>query len=411
MNVRISGEFRPGVINAPSSKSFSQRYILYSAFSNIPVTLKNVSFSDDERIALEIARACGADIEFNDSLTIKPDFRCPDEINAGESGTSLRLATGLLAARRCKTFIHEEASLLKRPLDDLIKTLSEKNVVFNNLDNGIMIDASNSIPSDSIIDGGRSSQFVSSMMMYHSLTSGSLKALNIVSNDYIKITIKTLNDFGISVYSSNGFFEFGKTLMKGNKICIEGDYSSAAFWIVLGLFKGDIEIKNLKSDSCQPDAAIINIINGISERKIDIYNNKIVVHKTRFLGDLYIDVDKNPDLAPPLSIIGIFSDVAVHILNYRRLEIKESNREENIISMARSFGALIEKNDNEMVIRRGKISLPERISFSDHRMIMSSIIAGLISSGDILYENIENINKSYPGFLNDLSNLGYYILK
>ncbi len=410
MNITIKGEFKPGIINAPSSKSFSQRYILYSAFSNIPVSLKNLSFSEDEIVAIKIAMACGASIKFDGCLKIYPKFKCPKTINACESGTSLRLVIGLLAAKRCRTFIYENESLRKRPINDLIKTLEGKNIVFKQNNDGILMDASFSNVSDSKIDGSKSSQFVSSMMMYHSILLGHLDAYNVVSTDYIKITMKCLNDLGVSVKNRDyKSFDFYSNYIKNSVINIEGDYSSAAFWIILGIFKGDIEIKNLKINSCQPDSKIIEIINSVSERKIDVYDDKIIVHKTRILRDLYIDVNDNPDLAPPISIIGIFSDVSVHILNYKRLEIKESNRAENIISMASSFGAFIKKSDDEIIVSKGEIKRPRNISFNDHRMIMSSIIAGLISSYNIIYEDVENINKSYPSFLKDLSSLGYKI--
>ncbi len=101
MNMKVRKGEIFGTIFAPSSKSFTQRYVLYSAFSNKPIKINNVSFSDDEIISIKIAETCNASIVYDKkSIRIKPDFRCPDGIYVGESGTSYRLSLGLLAARK-----------------------------------------------------------------------------------------------------------------------------------------------------------------------------------------------------------------------------------------------------------------------------------------------------------------------
>ncbi len=397
-----------GIIRAPSSKSYSQRYILYSAFSGKEIELKGISFSDDEIIAIKIAEKCNARIEYDrKNIVVIPDFKCPETIYAGESGTSYRLSIGLLAGRKCITSITGEASLSKRPVDTLINALTHTGIKFtkNNL-NFFDIDAINSINMPVKIDGSVSSQFVSSLLYYYSFFENSeFSAENTVSKNYINITIQCLNDFDVSVTENNGKYSLIKKSYNVKSINLEGDYSSASYFMVLGLFTGKITIQNLQKNSFQPDRSIVDIIME-SAGSIKIFEDYITVYPSGNIKKIVLDASISPDLAPIIAVIGIFSENGVDIYNYNRLSMKESDRYNGIISMCRSFGASISINKNYIHINKGTVKKPISINFDDHRMIMSSIVAALIAGSETEFTSIEKINKSYPEFLNDLQRIG-----
>lgn len=407
MEIKVKSNYINGNINAPSSKSYTQRYVLYSAFSNKKIKLNNISFCDDELISIKIAEKCNANIKYDKkNIIIEPDFKCPDQLYFKESGTSYRLGIGLISAKKCYTSTSGEKNLGIRPVKPLIDTLSSLNVKFYPDNNFYKIDARNALNKYSCINGNISSQFISSMLFYYSFYNNSkFYVNNIVSANYINITIKCLNDFGISVDYNNNEYIINNNNYNEKVINIEGDYSSISYFIVLSLFKGDIKIYNLYNKSLQPDKKIIDLINN-GCNAIKVYNDYIKINKIDEIKEINIDVSEVPDLAPIISVIGIFSYNGIKIKNYKRLKFKESDRLNGIIDMATKFGANIIKNDDYILIKKNIIKKPAIIDYKDHRMIMSSIIAGLISESDTVYKNVEKINKSYPNFLNDLKKLG-----
>ncbi len=408
MNIRIKKGSIGGTIFSPSSKSFTQRCVLYSAFSGKPVKLNNISFSDDEIVSLKIAEKCNAVIKYDrKSMIINPDFRCPDHLYVGESGTSYRLTMGLLCARKCRTSITGEPSLATRPIETLINALSQAGSKFHKKDDGFYsVDGENAgnIPVE--IDGSVSSQYISSMLFYYAIKGGgSFIANNTVSVDYLKITESCLANFGVDVYKVGSQYNVACGTHSKNTLDVEGDYSSASYFIVLGIFTGNIVIKNLNYKSLQPDRKIIELINAATGC-INIENTGIFIGKAEHVGKITLDAAVSPDLAPIVSVIGIFSEEGVRIYHYQRLQAKESNRFTGIVNMCRSFGADVAVNESFIEIRKGQIKSPSYIEYNDHRMIMSAIIAGVIAGSDTEFGKCESINKSYPEFLNNLKKIG-----
>ncbi len=408
MNMKVRKGEISGTIFAPSSKSFTQRYILYSAFSNKPIKINNVSFSDDEIISIKIAETCNASIVYDKkSIRIKPDFRCPDGIYVGESGTSYRLSLGLLAARKCHTLITGEPQLARRPVETLINALSEAGSHFNRCEDGFYrLDAGNSSNRPVGIDGSTSSQFISAMLYYYSiLGSGKFAAGNMVSEDYVKITESCLLNFGVTVHRDGNNYSITTGNYDIKDVDIEGDYSSASYFMVLGIFSGNIKIKNLNENSLQPDRIVVDLLRRATG-SIDFHNGELNVEKADHMDEIIVDASVSPDIAPIISVIGIFSPEGVKIYNYHRLKTKESDRWKGIIDMCRAFGASVVTNEESIIIKRDSIKDPGSIAFTDHRMIMSAIIAGIIAESHTEYVNVEKINKSYPEFLNDIKRVG-----
>lgn len=411
MNVKIKRGNIAGTIFAPSSKSFTQRYVLYSAFSNIPVNLNNISFSDDEIISIKIAEKCNAKIEYNrKNMHIIPDFRCPDRIYVGESGTSYRLTIGLLCARGCNTDIRGEESLAGRPVNILVDALSQAGSLFTRKKDGFYaVNAKGSSNRAVQIDGSISSQYVSAMLFYYSIIGkGAFTVNNAVSTNYLKITENCLENFGVSIQEENGRYSILQQTPKEITVNIEGDYSSASYFIVLGIFTGNIKIKNLNYLSVQPDRIVIDLINEATGC-IKIGKDEIEVKKADVIKKIIVDAAESPDLAPVMSVIGIFSPEGVEIRNYSRLKVKESDRFSGIVGMCKSFGAAVTVTDSFIEIKKGELKFPDYIEYSDHRMIMSAVIAGVISGSGTEFGKCESINKSYPEFLNDLKRIGIEI--
>ncbi|EQD63723.1 3-phosphoshikimate 1-carboxyvinyltransferase, partial [mine drainage metagenome] len=145
-----------------------------------------------------------------------------------------------------------------------------------------------------------------------------------------------------------GFNVSGRFHNKQIELVSEGDFSAASFLLVAGLLSSEsgITVSGLRRSSVQPDAAILDLLpcHEMHENGESYYISR---KKTQ---SIIIDANVTPDLAPPIALVGMFSDAGCKILNPGRLRIKESDRYAEIISMARSFGARIDDSGDALSI-------------------------------------------------------------
>jgi 3-phosphoshikimate 1-carboxyvinyltransferase len=407
------GEIR-GSLSVPSSKSHSQRMILLSMIGRESVILEGISFCLDERAALELARSCGSTVTLKDNaVIIDPDFHCPARVNVGESATLYRLSIGVLAAMGCRTEFTGSAGLAARPIDPLINSLSECGVRFSRKQDGFVeMDATGRHPCKVIMDQSISSQFVSSMILFNSLMESDhyLETRNPVSSSYVDITVDVLNGFGYEVLHSCEGYQFIRRRTPGRKFPVEGDYSSALYPLVLGslVSEAGIKIQGLKADSLQADRKTIDLLIAHSTgiRKSISGAGVEILAETSEYDAFSIDASEVPDSCPPAGVIGIFSPRGVSILNPDRLRTKESDRVSGIVEMGKLFGARLSENSGLLSLAKGSLKIPREYTGSDHRIIMSMIISAVAANGNTLFHNLNAIDKSYPGFIRDLRNIG-----
>ncbi|MCL4358690.1 MAG: hypothetical protein M1593_01215 [Candidatus Thermoplasmatota archaeon] len=408
-----------GTIHAPSSKSYSQRMILLSAASDYPITLLGISFCEDELAALEMARQCGSNVIIDhERVIIEPHFRCPAAVNVGESATLYRISLGFLAALGCKTEFNGSPGLARRPLRPLISALTEAGVNFHLKDDGFYImDAKQRKGVNIWMNQDISSQFVSSMIFYNALLGSDLPLVTgdkRVSQSYIEITLDVLDKFGYRVKQEEGSFNFLGRHTSGREFFVEGDFSSALFPAVLGSLcsENGIRITGLEAGSKQADRMALETLASASTGiSMESRGEKIEIKSS--LSDfesVEIDASLVPDSCPPLTAVGIFSENGVRVLNYERLRTKESDRVSAIREMVIGFGGVLVEEGRFFSVTKGTPRFPPEYYGKDHRMLMSSITAGLAVHGQTRFYNLEVVKKSYPGYLDDLRSLGVTLI-
>jgi len=412
MNVVIHPGFAKGNVKIPPSKSYLHRAIICASLAEGKSVIKNIILSEDVKATINALKTVGIQInKLDNALEIYGRNEFPfigDEvIDCNESGSTLRFLIPLLTNMKGILFTGKRG-LFKRPLS-IYKDIYDRNNLSFSLNEESLFTKGTIEAGNYIINGNISSQFISGLLFALPLKAAD-STIEIIepfeSKKYVDMTIKVLSDFGINIQIRNNiYFIKGNQQYKPKDYIVEADYSQAAFFAVAGIINGDITISNLNEDTLQPDYEIISIIKKM--------NGKIVKEKNdfRFLKSktkgIEIDVSQCPDLSPILAILGGLSEGKTIIKNVSRLKLKEIDRLSAIVDYLSVLGVKAVYDDYKIEIFGQQYFIPkEPKTYNDHRVVMALAIGALKSHKPLRINNINVINKSYPGFIDDLENLG-----
>jgi 3-phosphoshikimate 1-carboxyvinyltransferase len=262
-------------------------------------------------------------------------------------------------------------------------------------------------PGNIEIDGSLSSQFLTGLLFAFSAAQASdvtISVNNLNSKPYIDLTLQVMKDFGMAIPVNNNYQSFSfasvdtrQSTAQQLTYAVEGDWSGGAFLLVAGAIAGDIIVKGLNVFSTQADKAILQAIMQ-SGANISIEENQIQVRKSR-LKPFHFNATDCPDLFPPLVALAAYCDGTTVIEGVHRLTHKESNRALTLQEEFAKMGVEITFQDDFMLIRGGeKLTGAEVHSRHDHRIAMACAVAALGAEGDVIIEEAEAVNKSYPQF-------------
>lgn len=394
-------------IEAPASKSFAQRVLYAMALSGTNLTIENLGESDDVLHIKSIVAQLGWRGVNNDASIhfTKQKNTDSNTVNIGESGLGTRLSASILSRFFDDFTVIGKGSILKRPMNWFSDNLPQTGLTIK-LNNGYLpLRVSGQIKAGHyVVDGAESSQYISGLVMVLPLCDGDsvLEVKNPTSNPYIDITLAVMADFGVKITHSN----YERYDIKGHQTYqhkspqyrVEGDYSSAAFWIVYGLLTDGIAISNLNPVSVQADKAILEVVElvgGTFSWENDILN----IHPPKKLQPFNFDATHCPDLFPILTILAAGIKGQSTITGTSRLVHKESNRVAVILKEFSKFALKMEHVENSLLIEgTGSLSSASIESHNDHRIAMSAAIASILTPNGIDITNPASVNKSYPEF-------------
>ncbi|MNJ82643.1 3-phosphoshikimate 1-carboxyvinyltransferase [compost metagenome] len=400
---------QPGVLSGniqiPASKSDSQRAILCAALADGKSRLSGLGSSDDEKAMLHSVGILGAKVNFISpavaEITGIKNISQPLNLSTGESGLGLRLLTCVSAGFDQKVILNGSGSLLKRPMDFFDEVLPEFGCEVTTTNGFLPIEVCGPLQGrDLTVDGALSSQFISGLLMAlpRSEQASSLTVSNMKSGPYIQMTLKTLHKFGIEIESRENVFRIaGNQSYQATDYAIEGDWSSASYWLAASAVGHAVSVSGLNMGSLQADKAMLNALMHAG-CKIQIENQSILIDGEN-IQPFEFDAENCPDLFPALVVLASKCRGISTIKGVRRLEHKESNRGLTLQSEFGKMGLKIDLDDDEMRIH-GTGSLQGALvsSHHDHRIAMSLAIAGSFANGETMIENAEAVAKSYPDF-------------
>jgi len=416
MRVKILPSEIKGDFFAPPSKSMMQRSCALGLLNIGTTTISNPGYSNDDLAALSIIESLGASIQKNNqSIVISSDGKVNPNPNifCGESGLSFRLFSIVAAIGSNEFNITGSGSLLSRGMDTLIEMLHALDVKVSSNDGRLPFKINGPIvPKNISIDGSKSSQYLTGLLIAlgsSAETPITIDVENLVSKPYIDLTLDMMRFFGYEItHESYQLFHIKpkQKVEKNIEISIEGDWSSASFFLVAGAIHGNINISGLNINSTQADRMILDVLNqaGVNYR---ISNQQIQFSTTNDLKSFTFDATDCPDLFPPLVVLALHCNGISSIKGVHRLLNKESNRAFTLQTVFSKMGVQIDIADDEMIVQ-GNADLVgiEVESHHDHRIAMALSIVALSAKGETSIVDAEAVHKSFPEFFDTLKLLG-----
>ena len=411
-----------GEITIPADKSISHRAVMFSSIAKGNCIIKNFSSGADCHSTLNIFKQLGTNIEFIDdkTLTVKSDGilkQSHTPLDAGNSGTTTRLISGILAGQNFDSVIIGDESLSKRPMKRIIEPLTLMGANIESVDGHAPL----------TIHGGKlrgidySSKLASAQVKSCILLAGLYaEGKTTVTEPFVSRnhTELMLNYLGADIKSDGNSVTISPSELTAKDINIVGDISSAAFFIVAGLIvpKSDFVIKNVGLN--QTRAGIIDVVQKMNGQ-IKILNKRsesgedtgdIQVQYCENLKGCLIEGKDIPRLIDELPVIAVLASQAegqTIVKNAEDLRNKESDRIKCLVSELTKIGINITETEDGFIIE-GKKQIKggaELESYHDHRLAMSFYIAGLIAEEEISINGFEWTKISFPEFENLISQL------
>ena len=414
MNIRISPSLPSGSIRAIASKSVAHRVLICAAFADKKTKIRCDETNADIEATARCLSALGASIESEKPyFTVTPasNISTKAELRCGESGSTLRFMLPIVAALGAKSSFIMEGRLPERPLSPLYEELCANGAILSEQGKNPLVCDGKLSGNEFSIRGDVSSQFISGLLFASVLMGGGVK-INIIgkteSSAYIDMTLDALADFGVRVESVEGgyFVPENCRLISPEEICVEGDWSNAAFPLCMGALCGDVSVTGLNPDSRQGDKKIVDILRRFGA---DLRYEKGIYRAVggAELSGIDVDASEIPDLVPVITVIAAAAKGKTRIYGAARLRIKESDRLAAMADLMNRLGATVSETDDGLVIEGGRRLLGGEVSsFGDHRIAMSAGVASLFCDGDLTVLGAESVKKSYPDFWKDASSLG-----
>lgn len=396
------------VIEAPPSKSYTQRALLISALANGKSIIKNPLFSDDTDYMIYALGQFGVRIDKkqNDLAVYGTNGKLASPKNkvfVGNAGTAMRFLTTLASLSQGESTITGDKRMQQRPIQDLLDGLQQL---------GVKSESNNGLPPVKVYGGnfnggniklkGRtSSQYLSSILMCAPYAKKNVEISidgDLASKPYADITLGIMKSFGASVKNR----EHKKFIIKNNikykpKIYkVEGDASSASyFFAAAAITKGRVRVNNINPNSKQGDIKFADLLKnmGCSIKK----GRDFIEVKGNRLKSISADMNQMPDIVPTLAVTSVFADSTTIIRNVPNLRFKETDRLRALAIELRKIGANIEELHDGLKIKRRRLKKAIIETYNDHRIAMSFAVAGLVING-IRIKNPACVNKSFPDF-------------
>jgi 3-phosphoshikimate 1-carboxyvinyltransferase len=408
---KISGE-----IICPPNKSYTHRAIFLASLAGKNSTVENILLSADTKATIEACEKFGADIEIqNSSIIVKNPINTGTkvpEINTENSGTTIRIASGIAGLFSEEITLTGDSSLQKRPMQPLLDALTSIGAQCSSTDGKPPIKIKGKITGGEVkIPGNFSSQFISALLICAPLTERGINLTiegNLVSKPYLDATISTMRKFGVTVQTLIPYKRYNITpqIYKECTFTVPIDFSSLALLLSANVLNGeDITIKGNMGNLPQGDEVFIDFLEQLGVQ-VTMDDEQIKIKTPEKLNGGKFDLSNSPDLLPPLAILALKSSKPIEIFNVKHARLKETDRIAIVSRELVKLGINIQEKEDGLILETSeKISGADLNSEEDHRLFMSFCIAGMYV-GNCTVTDPESVKVSYPNFVEEMNRMG-----
>jgi 3-phosphoshikimate 1-carboxyvinyltransferase len=397
------------VLTLPGSKSYTHRALMAAGLAAGESVLINALAAEDTQLTARALAQLGAGIDWQ-GTTVRVTGQnghwrpVAEPIYLGNSGTSMRFLTALVALGEGEYLLTGTQRLCRRPLGELLTALGEIGVrtVCEKDDGCPPVRVTGGLTGGQThLSGGTSSQYLSALLFIGPLAPQGLEIQvtgELVSRPYVDLTLEVLGDFGISYYREGyRYFQLpGGQVYQPQEYQIEADASSASyFWAAAALTGGRVTITNLNLSSSQGDAAFPTVLERLG-CTIESTPAGLTVQGGPLKG-VEVNMAAMPDLVPTLAVLAAFAQGDTVITGVAHLRHKESDRLAAVATELTKLGIEARETDDGLVIRGGVPRGAVIHTYDDHRLAMSFAVAGLKAAG-MRIADPDCVAKSFPDF-------------
>jgi 3-phosphoshikimate 1-carboxyvinyltransferase len=407
-----------GRVDAPASKSATNRALLLAALSPEPVEVVSPLASDDTEALLACLRAMGARIAATPrGLSLSGPLGAGASVvplDARDSGTAARLLAAAAAASPGRFRLDGSARLRERPMAELVAALREVGAGVRGLGEEGFLPleiAGGGFRSASLsVDASRSSQFLSALLLAAVAVEGGLTirpAGTVVSEPYVGMTIEVLEAFGHEVRREAGAIAVVRGARTPSSYTVPGDYSSALpLLAAAGAAGGRVTVSGLEWPSLAADAGAVPVLERMGLTIESSREGVTASFAGGGLSPVSIDANDFPDAVPVLAALAALASGESRFTGTAHLRWKESERASSVEALVRAAGGRARAASDALAVSGGLApdGLAFLPTFDDHRIAMAAALLA-IARGRGLVENPGCVSKSYPAFFHDLASL------
>ena len=413
MKASISKSEVKGKISVPPSKSYTIRGLMCAALAQGISEIINPLSSYDTEVARDVLTKVGINIQqrgYKWQVT-GGDFREPTtDLYCGESAATLRFMTAVCSLVPGKCRLSSSPSLIRRPIKPLIQALRQLEVSCLYQEKEALVIVEGSRLKGGIVElaGNISSQFVSALLLISPLAEKGIKirlTTPLESQPYVLMTLECLKKFGINAIYSRDLrqLEILQQRYKPTKYSVEGDWSSASYFLALGALSGEVTVENLNPGSLQGDKMILNFLRDMGA-SVRINKNSVTVSRSG-LNSLQADLSDCIDLLPTMAALAAAADGVSQLAGIDRARLKESNRVAALREGLEKMGIKVSEEKDKLTITGSQPKGTTLDSKGDHRIAMAFSLLGTAVGGTTI-DGAECVAKTYPGFWEALKSIG-----
>ena len=441
MKVTVHKSEAKGKVSVPSSKSLTIRGLMCAALSKGNSEIVHPLVSEDTNTAADVLGQIGVSVKKENDLwrvtggTLR---RSEKDLFCGESATTLRFMMAICSLIPGKHRLVGGPSLSKRPVKSLVEAMKKLGIegsMEGKTTPPVTIEGGTLKGDNTELPGNISSQFISALLLIAPFAQKEISirlTTPMTSRPYVLMTLWCLKQFGINVQTSFDKFVVRRQRYQPTRLEVEGDWSSASYFLALGAVSDGIEVGNLSAASLQGDRVILDFLRTMGA-VVRITGDSVTVSRGA-LRAIHADLSDCIDLLPTVAVLAALAKGKSEFTGIERARIKESNRVTAVKENLRKAGVNVAETRDRLTItglqtpkpvEEGKMEEEAKVdkkedktakaeparapvvidSYGDHRVAMAFGVLGA-AIGGVTITGAESVAKTFPTFWDTLKKVG-----